>query len=153
MTAYTQCMDTIGRPLYHTHKLIGIHVCDCGKSAISIVHPLPTTFTTLSYAVSPTNRVGLYPEPPTTITRDEFTCSAQRAFPPSDFTCLLSSPLDDFLRYSGRQQSQWLIKIAHDICDPALKCSSLQVWDAAGEMWRNVNPTDPLTASTCLYDS
>ncbi|KAN0112018.1 hypothetical protein V8E52_007935 [Russula decolorans] len=61
----------------------------------------------------------------------------------SDFTCLLSGRLDDFLLYSGQEQSQWLIDIAHDICDPTLKCGSLQVWDVAGEMWRNVNPTDP----------
>lgn len=40
--------------------------------------------------------------------------------PPSDFTCFFSGPLDDFLLYSGREQSQLLIDIAHDICDPAL---------------------------------
>ncbi len=50
------------------------------------------------------------------------------------------------------EQSQWLIDIAHDICDPALKRGSLQMWVAAGEMWRDVNPTDPLTTSTYLYD-
>jgi hypothetical protein len=38
------------------------------------------------------------------------------------------------------------------MCDPALKRGSLQVWDAAGEMWRKVNLTDPLTGWTYLYD-
>jgi hypothetical protein len=71
---------------------------------------------------------------------------------PSDFTHLLSGPLENFLVYSGQAQSQWLIDIAHDICDPALKHGSLQVWDVAREIWRNVNPTDPLTGSTYLYD-
>ena len=58
----------------------------------------------------------------------------------SDFTFLLSGRLDDFLLYSVQEQSQWLIDIAHDISDPTPKCGSLQVWDVAGEMWRNVNP-------------
>ena len=49
---------------------------------------------------------------------------------PSDFTCLLSGLLEDFLFYSGQEQSQRLIDIAHDITlqgritdvyDPALK--------------------------------
>ena len=72
--------------------------------------------------------------------------------PPSHSTCLISGPLDDFLLYSHREQSQWLIDIAHDICDPALKRGSLQVCDAAGDMRRDVNPTGPLTASTYFYN-
>jgi len=106
-----------------------------------------------------TNRVGLYPQPPTNITSDELARSEMTTGPPnptssstSDFTCLLSGPLDDFLLYSRQEQSQWLIDVAHDICDPALKRGSLQVWDAAGEVRRKVNPTEPLTASTYLYD-
>ena len=71
---------------------------------------------------------------------------------PSDFTCLLGGPLNDFLLYSGQEHSQWLIDIAHDICDPALKRGSLQVWDETGQLWRTVNPVDPLIASIYLYD-
>ena len=71
---------------------------------------------------------------------------------PYEFTCLHSGSPDNFLHYSGQEKSQWLIDIAHDMCDPALKRGSLQVWDAAGETWRSVNPTDPLTRSTYLYD-
>jgi hypothetical protein len=104
-----------------------------------------------------TNRVGSYPQSPANITTDALAHSAMTTGPPnttspSDFTCLLSGPLDNFLLYSGPEQSQWLIDVAHDICDPSLKRGSLQVWDAAGQMWSNVNGTDTLTASTYLYD-
>jgi hypothetical protein len=70
---------------------------------------------------------------------------------PSAFTCLLRGTLDEFLPYIGQEQSKWLIDISHDICDPARKRGSLKVWDASGEGWRDVNPTDPPTASTYLY--
>ncbi|KAK2467583.1 hypothetical protein APHAL10511_000438 [Amanita phalloides] len=92
-----------------------------------------------------TNRVGLYPPPPGLITGPPSLTSL------SHFTCLLSGPLDDFLLYSGQEQSQWLIDIAHDICDPAMRRGSLQVWDAAERMWSNVNHADPLIASVYLY--
>ncbi|KAH9979724.1 hypothetical protein BJV74DRAFT_858012, partial [Russula compacta] len=69
---------------------------------------------------------------------------------PDATTCLLAGPFTDFLHYSG-PDSQWLIEIAHDICDPALKRGALLVRDVAGPvMWRTVNGTDPLTASTYL---
>ncbi len=115
-----------------------------------------------------THRVGLYPQPPTNITSSELAQSVTLTVPPdptspsalgppnpastSAFTILLSGALEDFLLYSGREQSQWLIDLAHDICDPAQKRGSLRVWDAAGEAWRNVNPTNPLTSSAYLYD-
>jgi len=68
------------------------------------------------------------------------------------YTYLLSGPLGEFLRYSGQEWSQWLIDIAHDICDPAKKRGTLQVQeDADGDLWRNVNHTDPLTASIYRY--
>ena len=104
-----------------------------------------------------TNRVGLYSPSPENITSDADACSAMTTNPPSPTspsasTCLLSGPLDDFLRFSGQEQSRWLIDIAHDVCDPAHKRGSLRVWDEAGKVWRDVNPTDPLTASIYLYD-
>src|SRR5260370_42252813 len=115
-----------------------------------------------------THRVGLYPQPPTNITSSELAQSAMLTDPPdptspsalgppnpastSASTILLSGALEDFLLYSGREQSQWLIDLTHDICDPAQKRGMLRVWDAAGEVWRNFNPTDPLTSSAYLYD-
>jgi hypothetical protein len=118
-----------------------------------------------------TDHVGLYREPPANISSDEDASLATTTVPPNltspmttnppnpttspaAFTCLLSGPLDDFVLYSGQgqYQSKWLIDIAHDICDPALTRGSLMVWDEAEEMWRNVHPTDPLTASAYLYD-
>lgn len=102
------------------------------------------------------SRVGLYPRPAANITNDTLAQSIMTTGPPnptsSDLTCLLSGPLDDFLLYSRLEQSQWLIDIAHDICDPAQKHGSLKVWDASGQAWRDVNRIDPLTASTYLYD-
>ncbi len=102
-----------------------------------------------------TNCVGLYFRPPRNITSDDLAYSAMTTSPPnptSFFICLLSGPLNDFLRYSRQEHSKWLIDIAHDICDPALKRGSLRMWDAAGEIWKDVIPTDPLTASNYYYD-
>jgi hypothetical protein len=104
-----------------------------------------------------TIRVGLYPQPSANITNDELanetmTTGSPNHTSPTHLTCLLSGALDDFLIYSGQEQSQWLADISHDICDPAQKRGLLQVWDVAGELWRNVNPTDPLIASGYLYD-
>ncbi|KAI0280829.1 hypothetical protein BGY98DRAFT_962099 [Russula aff. rugulosa BPL654] len=79
------------------------------------------------------------------------TASPPNTASPSAFTCLLRGTLDEFLPYIGQEQSNWLIEISHDICDPARKRGSLKVWDASGEGWRHVNPTDPPTASTYLY--
>ncbi|KAN0125250.1 hypothetical protein V8E52_001802 [Russula decolorans] len=105
-----------------------------------------------------TNHVGIYPEPPTNITSDELAYSAMTTGPPnptspSDFTCLLSGPLDDFLVYSSREQPQWLTDIAHDImiCDPALKRGSLQVCgmrlERCGGMTIPLTPPDHINLS------
>lgn len=45
----------------------------------------------------------------------------------------------------------WLIDVAHNICDPVLKHGLLLVWVVAEERWRNVDPTEVLTAATYLY--
>ena len=94
---------------------------------------------------------GLNPRPPPSIMNDEL---APDLNSPSVFTAtnLLSGPLEDFLPFIGQEQSKWLIDIAHDICDPALKRGSLKVWDEAEEIWRDVDPTDPPTPSIYLYD-
>ncbi|KAK2467351.1 hypothetical protein APHAL10511_000586 [Amanita phalloides] len=104
-----------------------------------------------------TNRVTLYRQPPEIITNYVLALSAMRTVPPnpispSNFILLLSGPLDVFFIYSRGERSQWSIDIAHDVCDPALKRGSLQMWDVAGQMWRNVNHADPLIASTYLYN-
>ena len=104
-----------------------------------------------------TSHVGLYPQPPAIITNDTLAQSTMMTtnpdtISPSDFTRLLSGPLADFLSFCRQENSQWLIDIAHDMCDPTLRRGSLQVRDEAGQMWKKVNPTDPLTASTYLYD-
>ncbi|KAI9447233.1 hypothetical protein F5148DRAFT_1252153 [Russula earlei] len=103
----------------------------------------------------PTSLVRLYPQPPEFINTDSLADLAMTAGPPNSSdstTCLLHGLLEDFLIYSRREKSQWLIDIAHDICDPLQKRGSLQVLDASGEGWINVNPTDPLIGSTYLYE-
>ncbi|KAJ7669630.1 hypothetical protein B0H14DRAFT_3072377 [Mycena olivaceomarginata] len=101
------------------------------------------------------NSVGLYPSPPTHIVSDFFATQAMSPQPPPasnhDAIRLLSGPLAAFLKYSRHEQSQWLMNIAHDMCDPAAMRGSLFVWDEATEQWSPVAPTDPLTASVYLY--
>jgi hypothetical protein len=101
-----------------------------------------------------TSRVGLYPQPPQNITSDTDVERSMTMDPssPDDKICLLSGPLADFLLFSRQEKSKWLIDIAHDICDPKQKHGKLRVWDRAGQMWKDVDPTDPLTASDYLYD-
>ena len=70
---------------------------------------------------------------------------------PDDLICLLSGTPDDFVLYSRQEHSQRLIDIFLDICDPAEKRGLLLVWDAAGPVWRNVNPANPLTGSIYLH--
>jgi hypothetical protein len=100
--------------------------------------------------------VRLYSQPPTNINSDFLATQAMLAqLPPNtpdDYICLLSGPLDDFLKYSRQEQSKWLIDIAHDICDPAFLRGSLLVWNVGVQQWRPVAHTDPLAASTYLYD-
>jgi hypothetical protein len=72
--------------------------------------------------------------------------------PDSNSICLLSGPLKEFLLYSCQENSQWLIDMAHDLCDPAKKRGSLKVQNATGQAWENVIPTNPLTSSIYIYD-
>ena len=75
----------------------------------------------------------------------------------NDTTCLLCSPLNDFLLYSGHEMFQWLIDISHesyDICETVTRLWStvlsrygLETWG----LWRNVDLSDPLIPSSYLY--
>src|SRR5579863_6245687 len=106
-----------------------------------------------------TRRVGLYSQPPANITSDTLaqstmmTTDPPNTIPPFSCTCLLSGSLADFLPFSGQEKSQWLINVAHDICDPSQRRGSLLVWDVTvpEPTWRMVSSTDPLTASMYLY--
>ena len=110
-----------------------------------------------------TSHVGLYPQPPESITSDTLAQSSLIMTPPNTtnananhLTNLLSGPLTDFLTFSRQDHSQWLIDVAHDICDPSRRRGWLMVWvrDATLDMgtWRAVSPTEPLIASVYLYD-
>ncbi|KAH9967146.1 hypothetical protein BC827DRAFT_1171842 [Russula dissimulans] len=104
-----------------------------------------------------TGSVGLYRPPPRQIDSDEQAVSVLTAADPppnttsSDFIRLLSGPLNDFLLYTHhRRQSNWLIDIAHDICDPFHRRGSLRIW--TGQEWEIVARQDRLKASVYLYD-
>ncbi|KAF8192672.1 hypothetical protein K438DRAFT_1919258 [Mycena galopus ATCC 62051] len=64
---------------------------------------------------------------------------------------LLSGPLTEFTKYSRNEQSNWLMDIAHDICDLAAMRGSLFVWKLDTMQWFPVTPTDPLIASVYTY--
>ncbi|KAJ7280382.1 hypothetical protein C8J57DRAFT_1058369 [Mycena rebaudengoi] len=102
--------------------------------------------------------VGSYPRPATKI--DSALLAAEAMAPSTNIATtsngvdirLLSGPLDDFVEYSGQEQSKWLVDISHDICDPAAMRGSLLVWNELAQEWRRVASTDALTASIYRYD-
>jgi hypothetical protein len=103
-----------------------------------------------------TRLVGLYHQPPEQITNDALaqysmtTTAPSQNIEPTHPTGLLTGPLVDFQWFSNEEKSQWLIDIAHDICDPAQKRGQLVVWRNQG--WHDVYPTDllnqPITISS-----
>lgn len=102
-----------------------------------------------------TNAIGLYPPQQYNMTDNlvllTIITGPPTPNPPSTHTCLLSGTLAKFTHYSYREHAQWLIDIAHDICDPYMKHGFLQVWNEPAETWRNVNPNDHLISSFYLY--
>ncbi|KAG5647393.1 hypothetical protein DXG03_000463 [Asterophora parasitica] len=68
---------------------------------------------------------------PTAIARDALASELESmslqepSFPDNHLIRLLSGPLNEFLKYSAQEQSQWLMDVAHDIFDPTLKRGSL----------------------------
>lgn len=80
-----------------------------------------------------TDYVGLYDHLPDNITSDHQALQAMQTHPypwptPSNgLMGLLSGTLNNFLLFSGQKQTYWLIDIAHNICDPAMKCGSLKI--------------------------
>ena len=108
------------------------------------------------------NSVSLYPQPPTSINSDLLAAQAMLPQPPPNTTdgliCLLSGPLDDFLKYSRQEQSKWLIDIAHDICDLASLRGSLFIWNVSASacssgvlsLLRNRLPRQPTSITSQL---
>jgi len=96
-------------------------------------HPRPRKVPFL-YLCIRTSRVNLYRHPPETITITSdadverlMMTDPSNPSSPNDETCLLHGPLADFLLFSRREKSKWLIDIAHDICDPRQKRGKLRV--------------------------
>ena len=102
-----------------------------------------------------THLVELYQQPPEQITSDALAQSSMTttipslSIGPTHPTGLLIGPLVGLLRYSNEEKSQWLIDIAHDICDPVQKRGRLIV--QRNQDWQDVHATGPLIASTYQY--
>ncbi|KAJ3754983.1 hypothetical protein EV360DRAFT_50601 [Lentinula raphanica] len=104
-----------------------------------------------------TANIGLYPEELTSIEADGIQVVKPHTITPppdpllqNEYTYLLEGELTDFLKLSGNENTQWLIDIAHDLCDPRFKRGSLWVYSSDGQD-HPVDPTDPLTPSTYEY--
>ncbi|KAJ3976529.1 hypothetical protein EV361DRAFT_838118 [Lentinula raphanica] len=114
------------------------------------------TSTKLSLRILTAN-IGLHPQEPTSVDADDIqeVVEAHDVTSPepllrNEYTCLLEGELTDFLVFSGDENAQWLIDIAHDLCDPRFKRGSL--WVCSNDNQDHpVNPTDPLTPSTYEY--
>ncbi|KAJ3756649.1 hypothetical protein EV360DRAFT_47587 [Lentinula raphanica] len=81
-----------------------------------------------------TVHIGLYPRPPTSFAVNaDLQVSLAYAATPRDpnttivgqQTRLLEGEVEDFERFSRLQNTQWLIDIAHDLCDPVLHRGTL----------------------------
>ncbi|KAJ3769688.1 hypothetical protein FB446DRAFT_746854 [Lentinula raphanica] len=104
-----------------------------------------------------TANIGLYPQWPASVEANDAAVEAYTVTPPllnplpqNEYTSLLEGDFTDFLNLSGHENAQWLIDIAHDICDPRFKRGSLWVCSSDGQN-QPVNPSDPLTPSTYEY--
>ncbi|KAF7977326.1 hypothetical protein HWV62_4101 [Athelia sp. TMB] len=81
--------------------------------------------------------------------------------PPRPFIPLISAPLSHFEHFAQAEHSQWLIDVAHDICDPAHRSGTLRRLESpsyayadctrAAQTWAPVRPTDPLRAALYEY--
>ncbi|KAJ3766335.1 hypothetical protein FB446DRAFT_395440 [Lentinula raphanica] len=104
-----------------------------------------------------TGNIGTYSKQPASIETNDEVIQAYTDTPPipckvqNEYTCLLEGELTDFLPFSGDEKAQWLIDIAHDLCDPRFKRGSLWVLCSSDGQDHPVHPTDPLTPSTYEY--
>ncbi|KAJ3836211.1 hypothetical protein F5878DRAFT_565990 [Lentinula raphanica] len=107
-----------------------------------------------------TEHIGVYPSPP----MSGFAASADmgvaeayvatRRDPnttPNPVTYLLQGTLEDFLRFSCSENAQWLLTIAHDLCDPAARRGSLWIMNDQYQTMEYVQPTSPLRAAIYEY--
>ncbi|KAJ3976528.1 hypothetical protein EV361DRAFT_994055 [Lentinula raphanica] len=104
-----------------------------------------------------TANIGLYPEESTSfeanviqVQNEPHTITPPDPLPQNEYTYLLEGELADFLKLSGNENAQWLIDIAHDLCDPPFKRGSLWVCSSNGQN-QLANPNDLLTPSTYEY--
>ncbi|KIY68312.1 hypothetical protein CYLTODRAFT_351569 [Cylindrobasidium torrendii FP15055 ss-10] len=70
---------------------------------------------------------------------------------PVQYIPLLQGEAVDIDRFAGAEQSDWILSIAHDICDPLLSRGVLCV-QAPNNVWRHIRSPEPLTDTTYLYE-
>ncbi|KAF7983226.1 hypothetical protein HWV62_23516 [Athelia sp. TMB] len=80
--------------------------------------------------------------------------------PPRPFIPLISAPLSHFEHFAQAEHSQWLIDVAHDICDPAHRSGTLRRLESPSyadctrgpsQTWAPVRPAEPLRAALYEY--
>ncbi|KAJ3769689.1 hypothetical protein FB446DRAFT_206217 [Lentinula raphanica] len=107
-----------------------------------------------------TEHIGLYPSPPLygfEANADLQVAQAYTAIPRDPnttadlVTYLLQGELEDFLCFSRLENAQWLLNIAHDLCDPLVKRGSLWIMDDHSRTMQYVHPTSPLRAAIYEY--
>lgn len=97
---------------------------------------------------------GAYPLPPQTILTDQAVADSLRVSAPIANTGalgLLTGTLVDFQLYAQQEHSDWLLDMAHCICDPREQRGALWVEDPASNIWRPVQAGEPLVASNYEY--
>ncbi|KIY68568.1 hypothetical protein CYLTODRAFT_351145 [Cylindrobasidium torrendii FP15055 ss-10] len=70
---------------------------------------------------------------------------------PTQYIPLLQGAAVDIDRFSGAEQSDWLLSLAHDICDPVHSRGVLCV-EAPNHTWRQITVSEPLIDQTYLYE-
>lgn len=68
----------------------------------------------------------------------------------SDYLSILEGELSEFERFSGDEKAQWLIDVAHGLCDPLERRGELWIWDDS-DHHRSVGGPDSLEAKVYEY--
>ncbi|KIY68566.1 hypothetical protein CYLTODRAFT_453440 [Cylindrobasidium torrendii FP15055 ss-10] len=99
--------------------------------------------------------LGEYVAPPDPIQTATDVAAAVTTIPtaadPTQYIPLLQGAAVEIDRFSGAEQSDWLLSLAHDICDPVHFRGVLCV-EAPNHTWRQITVFEPLIDQTYLYE-
>ncbi|KAJ3777418.1 hypothetical protein FB446DRAFT_681166 [Lentinula raphanica] len=110
------------------------------------------------YLIIKTIHIGVYPQPPTRFAANgdaqvfqAYTATSRdpNTTTPSSVTYLLEGEVSDFCCFSRHENTQWLIDIAHDLCDPLHRRGIL--WIVSSQYPIPAHSGDPLYAATYEY--